>query len=58
MILQGDRDAKQHQKAVDAHGLEGAMIRQDLLLDQVEQRLVQAWQRLKPQPLDQGDRIR
>ena len=58
VILQGHRDTKQHQKAVVAHGLESAMIRLDLVFDQVEQRLAQAWQRLKTQALDQGDRIR
>ena len=58
VILQGHRDAKQHQKAVVAYGLEGAMIRLDLLLDQVEQGLAQAWQGLKTQALDQGARIR
>ena len=58
VILQGHRDAKEHQKAVVAHGLEGALIRLDLVVDQVEQGLAQAWQRLQTQALDQGDRIR
>ena len=57
VILLGHRDTKQHQKAVVA-GLESAMIRLDLVFDQVEQGLAQAWQRLKTQALDQGDGIR
>src|SRR5262245_65850150 len=53
VILQSHRDTKQHQKAIVAYRLESAMIRLDLVFDQVEQGLAQAWQRLKPQALDQ-----
>jgi hypothetical protein len=43
VILLGHRDTKQHQKAIVAHGLEGTMIRLDLVFNQVEQGPAQAW---------------